>query len=216
MMAGTYLVYSVLILVLRNVFVREEAAGKVAAPPADRLLLLLPPPAAPTTPVSIPTILKASSCTSEEWIAMYRFGCWLEVLTMYVVPLHAHLVSAYFMLWCRAMRSPQSLRRARKAREARLVLPAPKEHYSRHKRAGPAHHHCHAWSGNHRAPHHGGAWNHPPVLAQPLPPTPRLQPLTLPAATAATLPHGRGMDYDRRQRCLDVLPAFRTWSLHLL
>ena len=31
-MAGTYLVYSILILVLRNVFVREEAQGKLAPP----------------------------------------------------------------------------------------------------------------------------------------------------------------------------------------
>ena len=48
MMAGTYLVYSILILVLRNVFVRDERAGRLATPAADRPAAA---PAATGTPV---------------------------------------------------------------------------------------------------------------------------------------------------------------------
>jgi hypothetical protein len=55
MMAGTYLVYSVLILVLRNVFVREEKAGKLATPAADAA-------AAPAPATAHPVRLSSRLC----------------------------------------------------------------------------------------------------------------------------------------------------------
>lgn len=55
MLAGIYLVYAVLILVLRNVFVREEKEAKLAAAPAP--VAAAPPTTAQVLLDSTPKIL---------------------------------------------------------------------------------------------------------------------------------------------------------------
>ena len=56
MLAGTFLVYAVLILVMRNVFVREEQEGKLAP---NNTAATAPAPATTAAPaqVSIPCLL---------------------------------------------------------------------------------------------------------------------------------------------------------------
>jgi hypothetical protein len=56
MLAGTFLVYAVLILVMRNVFVREEQEGKLAP---NKTAATAPAPATTSAPaqVSIPCLL---------------------------------------------------------------------------------------------------------------------------------------------------------------
>jgi hypothetical protein len=50
MLAGTFLVYAVLILVMRNVFVREEREGKLAPHKSEATV---PAPATTTAPAQV-------------------------------------------------------------------------------------------------------------------------------------------------------------------
>ena len=58
MLAGTFLVYAVLILVMRNVFVREEKEGKLRPNKADAATAA---PAA-TTPTNAPAVSSLPRC----------------------------------------------------------------------------------------------------------------------------------------------------------
>lgn len=60
MLAGTFLVYAVLILVMRNVFVREEKEGKLRPNKADAAT------AAPaTTPTNAPAVRRLLLCPTS-------------------------------------------------------------------------------------------------------------------------------------------------------
>ena len=62
MLAGTFLVYAVLILVMRNVFVREEKEGKLRPNKADAATAA---PAA-TTPTNAPAVRRLSCCPPAD------------------------------------------------------------------------------------------------------------------------------------------------------
>ena len=60
MLAGTFLVYAVLILVMRNVFVREEKEGKLRPNKADATA------AGATTTTNAPAVRRLSCCLSAD------------------------------------------------------------------------------------------------------------------------------------------------------
>ena len=71
MLAGTFLVYAVLILVMRNVFVREEKEGKLRPNKADAATAA---PAA-TTPTNAPAVRRLSCCQLADINAKQQPFC---------------------------------------------------------------------------------------------------------------------------------------------